>query len=82
MAESAEHVTMLQRSPSYIVALPAEDPLARLVRRLLPTRQAYTVMRWKNVLLTMLSFELSRRRPRVMKGLIRKGLERQLPAGL
>ena len=38
MAEAAEHVTMLQRSPSYIVALPAEDPLARLVRRVLPPR--------------------------------------------
>ena len=81
MAEAAEHVTMLQRSPSYIVALPAEDPLARLVRRVLPPRQAYTVMRWKNVLLTMFSFELSRRRPRAMKRLIRAGLERQLPPG-
>jgi cation diffusion facilitator CzcD-associated flavoprotein CzcO len=38
-------------------------------------------MRWKNVLLTMLSFQLSRRRPRLMKRLIRKGIERQLPPG-
>ena len=64
MAESAEHVTMLQRSPSYVVSLPAEDPVAKLVRRVLPQKAAYSVLRWKNVLLTMLSFELSRRRPR------------------
>jgi monooxygenase len=81
MAESAAHVTMLQRSPSYIVSLPAEDPIAKALRRFLPAKLAYPVMRWKNVLLTMASFQLSRRRPRAMKALIRKGLERQLPAG-
>jgi len=81
MAQSAAHVTMLQRSPSYIVSLPAEDPIAKFVRRALPARVAYSIVRWKNVLLTMLSFQLSRRRPEVMKAFIRKGLERQLPAG-
>jgi cation diffusion facilitator CzcD-associated flavoprotein CzcO len=81
LAQKAEHVTMLQRSPSYIVSLPAEDPLARVVRRVLPAKRAYSVIRWKNVLLTMLSFQLSRRRPRLMKALIRKGVERQLPPG-
>ena len=81
MAETAEHVTMLQRSPSYVVSLPAEDPVAKLVRRVLPQKAAYSVLRWKNVLLTMLSFELSRRRPHVMKSLIRKGLENRLPPG-
>jgi cation diffusion facilitator CzcD-associated flavoprotein CzcO len=80
MAESAAHVTMLQRSPSYIVSLPAEDPLARLLRRL-PAKLAYSIVRWKNVLLTLLSFQLSRRRPRLMKAVLRKGLERQLPPG-
>src|SRR5947209_6978804 len=72
---------MLQRSPSYIVSLPAEDPLARVARRALPAKLAYSVIRWKNVLLTMASFQLSRRRPRLMKALIRKGVERQLPPG-
>ncbi len=81
MAESAAHVTMLQRSPSYIVSLPAEDPVAKLLRRFLPAKVAYPIMRWKNVLLTMLSFQLSRRRPQAMKALVRKGLERQLPPG-
>jgi monooxygenase len=80
MAERAAHVTMLQRSPSYIVALPGEDPIARAVRRVLPTRAAYALVRWKNVLLTMLSFQLSRRRPSAMKNIVRKGIARQLPA--
>jgi monooxygenase len=81
MAERASHVTMLQRSPTYVVSLPGEDPIAGLLRRFLPAKVAYPILRWKNVLLTMASFQLSRRRPRMMKGLIRKGIERQLPAG-
>lgn len=81
MAQIAAHVTMLQRSPSYIVSLPAEDPIAKRLRRFLPAKVGYPIMRWKNVLLTMLSFQLSRRRPQVMKTLVRKGLEKRLPAG-
>jgi monooxygenase len=81
LARQAAHVTMLQRSPSYVVSLPAEDPLARVARRILPPKLAYSLIRWKNVALTMLSFQLSRRRPRLMKALIRKGVERQLPPG-
>jgi monooxygenase len=81
MADRAAHVTMLQRSPSYVVSLPGRDPLARLLRRLLPTRAVYPVVRWKNVLIAMAFFQLSRRRPRLIKGLIRKGVERRLPDG-
>ncbi len=81
MAERAAHVTMLQRSPTYIVAMPGEDPLAKLLGRFLPPKTRYPVIRWKNVLLTMLSYQLSRRRPQLMKNVLRKGLQRQLPAG-
>ena len=81
MAETAEHVTMLQRSPSYVVSLPAEDPIARALRRFLPDRIVYPIVRWKNVLLTMASFQLSRRRPALMKRLVRKRQEMMLPAG-
>ena len=81
IAQRAAHVTMLQRSPSYIVSLPAEDPIAAVLRRVLPAKVAYFIVRWKNILLTMLSFQLSRRRPSVMKALIRKHIERQLPPG-
>jgi monooxygenase len=80
MAESAAHVTMLQRSPSYIVSLPAEDPIARLLRRVLPHRLSYPIMRWKNVLMTMLVYELSRRRPGLVKSLVQKSIAKQLPA--
>src|SRR4051794_8486049 len=79
MAETAAHVTMLQRSPTYVVSLPAEDPLALRLRKRLPDRIAYPLLRWKNVLISMLSFQLSRRRPAVMKAFIRKGLQKALP---
>jgi monooxygenase len=81
MAERAAHVTMLQRSPSYVVSLPGQDPLASALRRFLPAKLVYSIVRWKNVLMTMLVFQLSRRRPQVVKAMIRKGLERRLPAG-
>jgi len=79
LAQRAAHVTMLQRSPSYVVSLPAEDAIANSLRRLLPPRVAYPIVRWKNVLLTMLSFQLSRRRPAIAKALLRRGVERRLP---
>jgi monooxygenase len=81
MAAEAEHVTMLQRSPTYVVTLPAEDPIANVLRRWLPAKAAYAMVRWKNVLLTMASFKLSRRRPELMKKIIRRGLLKHLPAG-
>ena len=81
MAESAAHVTMLQRSPSYVAALPAEDPIATFVRRVLPTKLAYSVVRSMNVLITMVFFQLCRRRPEMMRAFLRKGAERRLPAG-
>jgi monooxygenase len=81
MAKTAAHVTMLQRSPSYIVTLPAEDPLAKLARRVLPSMAAYQAVRWKNIALMILSYQLSRRRPRLMKSVIRRSVQRQLPPG-
>src|SRR5690606_12647172 len=63
MARDAAHVTMLQRSPSYVMALPSVDPLARTLRRFLPDRVTYPVVRWKNALMMALFFQLSRRRP-------------------
>ncbi len=80
MAKSAGHVTMLQRSPTYIVSRPGEDAIANFLRRTLSARVAYPIVRWKNVLLTMLSVQLSKRRPRAMKAIVRRGVERRLPA--
>jgi monooxygenase len=81
MAARAAHVTMLQRSPSYVLSLPGEDPIAGVLRRALPAKAAYPLVRWKNVLLATLLYQLSRRRPALIKRLIRKGVERQLPPG-
>ena len=81
MAEKAAHVTMLQRSPSYVVSLPARDPLAGALRRVLPPMAAYQAVRFKNVGLMAASYQLSRRRPRLMRALIRKGAVSQLPEG-
>jgi monooxygenase len=81
LAETAAHVTMLQRSPSYIVSLPSHDGVAAWLRRRLPKMAAYHLVRVKNVALMTLSYQLSRRRPDVMKSLIRKGARRQLPDG-
>jgi len=81
MADRVEHVTMLQRSPSYIVSLPAEDPLAKLALRVLPTKAAYAFLRWKNALLTQASFHLSHRAPKAMRKLFLRGVQRHLPPG-
>jgi len=81
MAKKAAHVTMLQRSPTYIASLPAEDGLATVLRRYLPERAAYAAVRWKNVLIQTAFYQLSRRRPELIKRFIRKGVERSLPPG-
>jgi monooxygenase len=81
LAEEAARVTMLQRSPSYIISVPGEDPVAKLLRRLLPAHAAYAVVRWKNILLQVVTYSLARRRPGLVKRLIRHGLVRALPEG-
>jgi monooxygenase len=81
MAEDAAHVTMLQRSPSYVVSLPGTDPLANLLRRVLPAKALYPVVRWKNVLMMSAFFTACRRWPTFMKGLIRRGVVKSLPEG-
>jgi monooxygenase len=80
MADQAAHVTMLQRSPSYVVSLPAEDRLASALRRRLPAMLAYKAVRAKNVALMTLSYQLSRRYPDAARAVIRRGIAQQLPA--
>jgi cation diffusion facilitator CzcD-associated flavoprotein CzcO len=63
LARSAAHVTMLQRSPTYIVSLPSADPIAAALRRWLPAGLASRLVRAKNVGLQMLFYQLARRRP-------------------
>jgi monooxygenase len=77
----AGKVTMLQRSPSYILSMPDEDAIASALRRRLGEKRAYAITRWKNVVLATLLFQLSQRFPRPMRKLYRAGAIRQLPAG-
>jgi cation diffusion facilitator CzcD-associated flavoprotein CzcO len=81
MAETAAHVTMLQRSPTYIVSLPSVDPVNRLLRRRLSAERVYPIVRWKNVLLSGLMYRLSRRRPDLVRSMLRKGAVKLLPPG-
>jgi monooxygenase len=81
MAETAAHVTMLQRSPTYIVARPARDAIARWLHARLPSRLAHRLARWKNVLLTMYFYNLSRRKPDLMKRMILGGVRNELGPG-
>lgn len=78
MAEQAAHVTMLQRSPTYIVARPSEDAIANWLRRRLPRRLAHGLTRWKNVLLGMVFYTIARKRPDATKQMILKGARRYL----
>jgi cation diffusion facilitator CzcD-associated flavoprotein CzcO len=78
MAKTAGHVTMLQRSPTYVVARPAQDELAIKLRKRLGEYLAYHLIRWRNVLLGMYFFQLSRRKPARVKELILGGVRMAL----
>ena len=81
LAESAAHVMMLQRSPTYVASRPASDAIADRLRTWLPPRLAYAIVRWKNALQAIAIFNLSRRRPEMMKSMLRKAAVKQLPEG-
>ena len=80
MAETAAHVTMLQRSPTYIVSAPAQDPVATWLRNKLPTSLAYRLSRWKNILFTAYLYQVSQRFPDFMKKTILEKVTHELPA--
>ena len=81
MVEKAAHVTMLQRTPTYIAAVPAVDPLADVLRRVLPAPAAYSILRWKNWLNLHLRYTLSRNKPDMVRAKIRQDAIKLLPAG-
>jgi cation diffusion facilitator CzcD-associated flavoprotein CzcO len=81
MARDAARVTMLQRSPTYVISMPGEDGIANFLRRHLPDRAVYSIVRWKNVILQGAFYKLSRRRPRLVKKLLRRGTVKALPPG-
>jgi len=72
LAKTAGHVTMLQRSPTYVLSRPDEDAVSQKLRRWFPEQLAYDLTRWKNVTAQAMLFQLSRRFPNYVKKLIRK----------
>ena len=67
IAKKAKHVTMLQRSPSYVISGPGEDSWSKSLNKILPIRLSYFLIRWKNILRTSLGFYLSRKYPNWIK---------------
>jgi len=78
MAKKAAHVTMLQRSPTYVISRPAEDGFSLTLQKFLPSKLAYQITRAKNVILGMLSYQLARSQPEFVKRYLVKIAGKQL----
>ncbi|MCL4422943.1 MAG: NAD(P)/FAD-dependent oxidoreductase [Actinobacteria bacterium] len=81
LAEKASHVVMVQRSPTYVISRPAQDPPAQWLEKVLPVPISGSVLRWINALFLEASYRYSRRSPERMKAFIRSQAKRQLPDG-
>ena len=78
LAKKAKHVTMLQRSPTYVVTAPDEDKIATLTNKILPSKMAYSVSRWRKILVQRLNYALARKYPKFMKKLILAGVKKEM----
>jgi len=78
LAKHAAHVTMLQRSPTYILSAPQSDVLANRLRKLFPPRVAYAITRWKNVLFGMFFYNFCRKFPRRAKAWLIERMREEL----
>jgi cation diffusion facilitator CzcD-associated flavoprotein CzcO len=81
MARTAKHVTMLQRSPTYMVSRPGSDAIANVLRKLLPAKMAYDIVRWKNVSFGMWFYEQTRKHPEKVRANLLGRLQKLLPEG-
>jgi len=81
MARKAAHVTMLQRSPTYMLSLPDHDPVAGKLHRWLPVGAAHSLSRWKNLLISMGIYQYSRRAPEKARKMLRDMAVKSLPEG-
>ena len=80
MAKTAGHVTMLQRSPTYIVSAPEEDKVANFLRTVLPPMWAYRLSRWKNVAFMTFLYQFSQMFPNLIKKQLLNAVKNELPA--
>ena len=81
MAGKAAHVTMVQRSPTYIVSRPARDGIAAFLQRVLPARAAHSLTRWKNALMAIYVYGRAKRQPQKVADWIVDQAKKQLPEG-
>jgi monooxygenase len=81
LARTAAHVTMLQRSPSFVMSLPSRDVIAALLHKVLSERQAYAAVRWKNVRLATGLYTVCRKYPGLARSVLRRGVVGRLPDG-
>jgi cation diffusion facilitator CzcD-associated flavoprotein CzcO len=80
MARKAAHVTMLQRTPTWMVSRPSSDVIANALKAILPAQTAYNIIRWKNVTLGQYFYRQTRERPGKVRELLLKRLAKLLPA--
>lgn len=78
LADDAKSVTMLQRSPSYVMSLPAVDPIAQTLQKHLPEKSAYELTRWKNIGFSAATYNFCRRFPKPARAFILKETKRQV----
>ena len=78
MADKAAHVTMLQRTPTWMFSRPAKDGLANFLRKILPEETAYKITRWKNIKLQDIGFKRARTQPDKVKKMLYKRIEKAL----
>ena len=81
LTEKASRVTMLQRSPTYLLSSPRIHPIVQAIRKLLPFRAAYRVVRWFNVAFVAVVYALSRKTPWLIRSMLRSNAKRNLPEG-
>jgi monooxygenase len=79
LAKDAEHVVMLQRSPTYVVSRPDVDKTANMLRKVLPERVAYAITRWKNIGFQQLVYRRTRTQPERVKQRLLELLRKELP---
>ena len=79
MADKCKHITMLQRTPTYVMSVPEQDPIANLVKKFLPEEKAYELIRKKNIAIQRLVWKLCQKYPRFARKIIRKNNEKLLP---
>ena len=79
MTDKAESVTMLQHSPSYVLAVPQDDPVIMFMRKIMPEKWVYKITRGRNVTITLAIYNFCKKFPNLARKLLQKQVAAQLP---